>query len=65
MKNNLTYCIYACQDKDYHYGTPKQILDSKDKSLLEVEKYKDGYDKIQIRVVKDSFTNIVETIQIK
>lgn len=68
----IYYCIYACDEKDYHYGAPRgrgNTYDYYDKEIAiqDAQGYCAGNDLVQVRgfITRDGKLDQVETIQIK
>jgi len=68
FKMDKFYCIYACMEKDYHYGAPRDShYNSREVAISDAREYCAGNDLVQVRGFINSNGNLdqVETIQVK
>lgn len=67
--SNIFYCIYACDEKDYHYGAPRNgdLINKRELAISEAKKYCNGNDLVQVRgfISNNNELEQVETIQVK
>jgi hypothetical protein len=63
--DKLSYCVYACDGKDYNFGTPRLVLTDPLAAMNAAHGYIGVFDCVELRVFQRGVVEPIQTVRLK